>query len=809
MTGEELVLECDEAGTIRVARGALEHRLGYRAVDVVGRPIVEFMHPRNQVVAVPVIAALAGKPHLELWDEVRIRRADGSWAWFLASVRGGEPGGHPLTVSATPIPDVDADVLEAAHAIRDASAAAEQRFRLLADAAPIGVFQQSLEDGCVYVNRRWQEITGLARSEAMGDGWLSIIHPDHLDMALADHEHQSRLGTASLRTAFRIVRPDGIERWVKVGTAPVFDEAGNPTSIVGTMDDVTDQVAATERADRLTHVLEVTSDLVGMYDLAEDRVHLNASARRFFGLDGGEEGAVPLPDLWPKLPDWMVGNWGVAVGSHLEASGSWAGEIELRGADGSMVPWSALILARHDAAGAISGISGVLRDITDRKAMEARLEHQATHDPLTGLPNRVLLLDRLEVALGRAERTGSALAVLFVDLDRFKVVNDSLGHALGDRVLVSLADRIRQCVTTSQTVARFGGDEFVVLVEDLADVSDAVRLADDVAAVIARPVEVDPARLVVSASIGIALSAPGDTPEAMLRNADAAMYRAKAAGRSRAVVFEPSMHADAVDRFDVEAGLRRAVDADELVLHYQPKVDLATGRIVGLEALVRWQHPTRGLMLPDEFLPVAAETGLIVDVGAWVVEEALGSLAGFDAAHAGGDGDGGLYLCVNISAAELLDPGLPSVFESAIARHGVDASRVDVELTEHTLMGEVDLVNERLRALKAMGLQIAIDDFGTGYSSLAYLRRFPVDLLKIDRTFVEGLGERPEDAAIVRAIVTLADSLALKVVAEGVETAAQLAELRSIGCSMGQGYHFARPLPEAEVLALLASGPQW
>ena len=807
MSDPDLVIECDDAGVIRSVVGDLSGHLGHQDRDVVGRPIADYLHPRNQPVAAPIVATLAGQPGLELWDEVRVRRPDGSWTWVMASVRGGAPGQHPLVVAVRSLPEEVAEELNARHDLLDAWIQREERFRLLAEAAPVGVFQESLQQGCVFVNRRWCEITGLDHDEALGEGWLQIVHPE--DRPQLDHGHvrQRSRPTAPMEHTFRIRRPDGAIRWVKAGIGPVVGPDGDLESLVGTLEDITEPIEAMARVGRLTQVLEATPDLVGVYEMADEAIYLNDAACRFFELERRPDDRVPLSDLHDRLPAWMVAGWDASLGDTLLHDGTWSGEIELTNARGVDVPLLAQLMVRRDEQGRLSGFAAILRDITHRKVMEAQLEHQATHDPLTGLPNRTLLLERLAAALARATATGRPVAVLFLDLDRFKVVNDSQGHPHGDRVLVTLAERIRRCVPGDQTVARFGGDEFVVLAEDVDDEEAPLALASALIAEVHRPLDTATERFVLSASVGIAISDPEATPETLLRDADAAMYRAKGAGRSQALVFEPAMRADAVVRFDIEAALRRAVGGNELRLHYQPKIDLRSGAIVGIEALVRWQHPTRGLLPPDEFLEVAAETGLIIDLGAWVVDHAFATLPQLEAARPAGSSP--LYLCINLSATELAHPDLVATIDAALARHGTDPSRVDLELTEHALLTDAPMATRRLEELRAMGLKIAIDDFGTGYSSLAYLRRFPVDLLKIDRTFVEGLGERPEDDAIVSAVASLATSLDLAVVAEGVETPEQLAALRTIGVTMAQGFWMSRPLPADELEALLRKDPRW
>ncbi len=415
------------------------------------------------------------------------------------------------------------------------------------------------------------------------------------------------------------------------------------------------------------------------------------------------------------------------------------------------------------------------------------LRDQATHDPLTGLPNRTLVLDRLSQALARLSRSGAPVAVLFVDLDRFKVVNDSLGHTAGDEALVRLADRLRAAVRQPDTVGRLAGDEFVVVCED-TDARKALAVADRVARAIAAPLPLRAGETVVTASIGIAHGEPGIDAEAMLRDSDAAMYRAKERGRSRIEIFDSAMRHRMLERLETERSLRAAMQNGELRLHYQPIVCLDDGRVVAAEALLRWYHPERGMVGPAEFIPVAEESGLILPLGRWVLGQSCTQLAAWRAA-----GRSALRVTVNLSARQFGDPDLVGVVAGALRASGLPGEALWLEITESVLMEEAEATAETLRALKALGVHLSVDDFGTGYSSLSYLKRFPVDALKIDRSFVDGLARDPEDEAIVTAVVSLAQALNLEVVAEGVEEPAQLSKLHQLGCDAVQGYLFGPP----------------
>jgi diguanylate cyclase (GGDEF)-like protein len=460
------------------------------------------------------------------------------------------------------------------------------------------------------------------------------------------------------------------------------------------------------------------------------------------------------------------------------------------------------------AALAATAVRNVLL-VDELRDSRAAYAHQALHDPLTGLPNRARLRERLAQAL--AGPHPEQVAVLMLDLDGFKRVNDSLGHPAGDALLRGVAERLLSATRGSDTVARLGGDEFAVLLEATRAPHDAAAVAERVLHAMRAPFALGGAEAVVGTSIGIVVGAGagrGAAPaadaavDAVLRDADLAMYRAKGAGKGRYVFFEPGMHAEAVTRLELEADLRAALARGEFRLAYQPIVALDTGAPVGVEALARWDHPLRGVVAPADFIPVAEETGLIVALGRWVLDEACRQLAAWSAA--GGGAGAGLAMTVNVSARQLYDPGFVDDVRAALSAAGVDASRLVLELTESVMLDRPDLALERFAALKRLGVTLAIDDFGTGYSALSYLQRFPIDVLKIDKSFVDGLGHGGRQGSLARTIVALGRALAMRTVAEGVEDAAQHAALREVGCAFGQGFLFARPLAPDDMAAMLA-----
>jgi len=465
--------------------------------------------------------------------------------------------------------------------------------------------------------------------------------------------------------------------------------------------------------------------------------------------------------------------------------------------DGSLV-WALFsATAVVDDAGRPSFLIAQVVDLTGRKEAETRLAHQALHDHLTGLPNRALFLDRAKRALdlGLGLRRGSGVAMLFLDLDRFKVINDSLGHEAGDQLLRATADRLAEAIRPTDTLARFAGDEFAVLCEEVESVEDAVGVAGRLIACLEPPVALGTSEVVISASVGVALPRDSEvTADLLLRDADTAMYLAKEMGRGRVVVFDETLRERAVRRLDTESGLRRALERSELRLAYQPEIDLHTGRLAGIEALVRWEHPERGLLAPGEFIAVAEETGLVNAVGAWVLHEAASQLARWRRTYPYMVEVG---MAVNVSARQLADPGLVAEVEAAVAEAGGGAP-LCLEITETALLEWASPTAETLRRLKTRGILLGIDDFGTNYSSLSNVTRLAPDFLKVDRSFVNGLGVDPHDTAIVAAVIGLAHTLGLFAIAEGVESPAQVARLRTLGCDLIQGFVVSRPLPADE-----------
>ena len=650
------------------------------------------------------------------------------------------------------------------------------------------------------VNRALCELTGRPAEAFVGTSWQLVTHPVDIDVVLAHERAALDGGPPAFRAESRLVRRDGEVVWTVQSRVLTSDADGGPLYFVAQFEDITErkrmEAALRERERFSRDVLDSLVAPTAVLDADGTIVAVNRAWRRF-----GERGEADPGTTGPGANYLQVCERAGSVEALAAAEGIRAilggnrDEFDMDypchppGAEG----WYSLRVT--PLSGVDHGAVVCHIDISDRKRSETQLIEQAVVDPLTGLPNRRSFVERLTEA--QAGPGGRDLAVLFLDLDRFKVVNDSLGHQSGDRLLAAVGARLQEAIRPTDLVARFAGDEFAVLCRGVRSEAESVAIAERLANAVSVPFSVDGDDVYVTASTGIALAAEGLSPEDLLRAADTAMYRAKRWARPHQV-FDEAMRVRSAERLSMESALHRALERGEFRLHYQPAVSIVDGSVVGVEALLRWDHPERGLVLPAEFIPVAEDSGLIVPIGRWVLEEACRQADRWQ--RFGRE----TWLSLNLSAHQLTAPGLVEEVEAALETTSTDAARLHLEITESALMADTEGAARVIRSLKRLGVRVSIDDFGTGYSSLSHLKRLAVDTLKIDRSFVDGLGREPENTAIVMAVLGMAQSLGLSVVAEGVETEEQLAALRDLGCTTAQGFLFARPQPPDSVGRLLA-----
>ena len=695
------------------------------------------------------------------------------------------------------------------------------RYRAIFDDAATGIFQTSPEGRYLECNNALARIYGYASpaelQEAVSDLTGQVyVDPDTRPRFKAMVERDGQVTNFDAR----VYRKDGSIIWISENARAVYDADGGLMFYEGFVCDITAlktaEGALRESEERYALAMAGSHDGLWDWNLRSGRIYFSQRWHQMLGADASAF-ANGLPEDWfgRVHPEDLDGLRSAITVHRQGLSPHFAIEHRLRHTDGSYRWMLVRGTAVRDATGQATRIAGSLTDVTARKAAEEQLVRDAMHDALTGLPNRVLFTDRLDRSLSRTLRDKQHnFAVLLLDVDRFKGINDSFGHWVGDQLLVSFGQRVKACLRPNDTLARLGGDEFVVLLEGIHDAADAVCVADRVLAAMNRPFVLGTMEVFVTSSIGIAVGVAPQGEQAVrytkppdiIRDADTAMYRAKGQGKNRHQLFDPGMHAGVVAQLRIENDLRRALDRGELELYYQPILPMGgptgTGGVRGFEALIRWNHPQRGLIPPAEFIPVAEETGLIAQIGRWVLDEACRQGALWHEMFPGC----GLSVAVNLSGRQFSQADLSDQVTAALRLSSLPARFLTLEITESVVMENPREGEIMLQRLKELGVQLHIDDFGTGYSSLAYLQRFPVDAMKIDRSFVSRLGEGRENAEIIRAIVTLAHNLNISVTAEGIETPEQLAQLNAMKCENAQGFLLSHPLKRDAATALLAQG---
>ncbi len=777
----DAIFTTDAGGIVTSWNPGAEQLYGYDAADAIGRRASALLSTGSDGDDMFVACALTGTPvdrHLALH-----RRLGGTVVWVSLSVAPLAGGSGAVTIAHDATREVST---------QRSLASSEATFRLVAEHATDVISLFSVVDDrprFLYVSPSSTEVLGRSPEDYYADpqGAMAAVHPDDVDRV----EEEVLAGNPNLT---RIVRPDGSVIWADIRTRLLPGDDGEPEMALSVTRDVTDRVQAEQalRAseERYRTIVETMQEGIWVSNDKGEIVFANARMGEILGLEAAEIlGRTPFDFIAPEQLDQAYTQQKRYREGAVEHS-----EFAVVRPDGTR-RW---ILVTASPLTGVGGLLSTVSDITERRHAAEQLAHLALHDALTGLPNRVLFLDRLQHANARAGREMAGIAVLFLDVDHFKLVNDSLGHGAGDELLCEVAQRLGAAVRPGDTVARLGGDEFAVLCEDVSE-AEATVVAGRLLRTFDEPFSCGPQRQFVSASIGIAIG-PSAEADALVRDADTAMYRAKDQGRARLALYDAGLRMAVTARLHLTNDLRTAVDHDQLVVYYQPIVDLDSGVVVAAEALLRWNHPDRGLVGAADFIGAAEASGLIVPIGRWVLREACHYAAGLR--QRGLD----LGVSVNFSARQLADDTVVGFVGSVLAETGLDPARLTLEMTESAVLDDAARAERILTAIKGLGVRLAIDDFGTGYSSLSYLRRFPVDAIKLDRSFVLGMLRERDDETIVSAVIGLADHLGLVAIAEGVEDVDQLERLRELGCQYAQGYLWSRAVPADEFEAFVRSG---
>ena len=679
----------------------------------------------------------------------------------------------------------------------------EERLKLALEGTRVGLWDWNIQTDEVYFSPRWQTMLGFkpGEIEPYFRSWRDRIHPDEVQKVLQKLDLCLEGRCPFYETEHRLRAKDDGWIWVQArGEIVEWDKDGKPLRAVGTHTDISQRKHTEEKLKLSAVVFENTSEGVIITDVDKCILAVNKAFTAITGYEASEVIGKTPPILYASKQNKTSHT---DIWAAMSDTGHWQGEIWNRRKNGEIYPQWINISHVKNETGGVSHYVYVFTDITVLKDSQDRLEHLAHHDPLTNLPNRLLFSIRLEHALERCRREGGKVAVLFFDLDRFKHINDNLGHPAGDQLLIYVSERLVNTVREEDTVARLSGDEFMILLEDLSVAEDAAHVAEKTLKTLAEPFALDNHVVYITTSIGISLF-PDDAvdTEILLKNADTALYRAKDRGRNSFQFFTKELTVAAKQRAMLESSLRHAVENETFELYYQPQVSLNTGKLVGAEALVRWQHPRLGLLTPDRFLHVAEETGIVLELGNWVLRTACTQAKLWQQ-----QGLPPLRIAVNVSPHQVTQGELAQIVAGILADTELEPRYLELEITEGSLLKRTEQTLDTLNNLSALGVSLAIDDFGKGYSSLNYLNRFHLHTLKIDQSFIKNIPQDPDDMAIVRAIIALAKSLRLTVIAEGVETQAQLQVLREQGCDHVQGYLFTAPLEISGFMNFLNTAP--
>ena len=681
----------------------------------------------------------------------------------------------------------------------------EALFRASFEQATMGMAHVGMDGKWLHVNQKLCEIVGYTQEEMLRRGFQDLTHPDDLSVNLEQFESLKAGKIASYSLEKRYCHKDGSIVWVYLTVSLVCEVSGKRQYLICIIEDITDnkrsQQALCESEQRYALAVQGANDGLWDWNIDTNEVYYSERWKSLLGYRDNEIGTSP-DEYLKRIHPLDVERVRADIDSHFAGlTPYFECEHRMLHKDGGYRWMLNRGLAIRNAEGNASRMAGSQTDVTERKAATDRLAEQAFYDTLTGLPNRALLNDRLLQMIERAKRYKKfVFGVLFLDLDRFKVINDSLGHLFGDQLLISISQRLKSCLRPEDTLARLGGDEFIILLDDIKGIRDALHATHRIHQCLKAPVHLNGCEIHTSASIGIALSTVGyDKPQDILRDADMAMYRAKALGRARHALFSHDMRVHSEGLWALESELRRAIERQEFLIHYQPIIALTSGRILGAEALVRWEHPQRGLILPEDFIALAEETGLITALSEWLLRSVCAQTKSWN-----DNGHPLLRVAINCSPRQFQDRHLPDLLKVVLDETSMDADNLDLEITETLAMKDLDYTLDILNELSALGIKISMDDFGTGYSSLGYLNRFPIDTVKIDKSFIKDLTS-PETGAIPGAIIAMAHSLKLKVIAEGVETEQQMLMLREQHCDAMQGYLFSKPMPAEEFTALLCN----